>query len=55
VHPVIEDICRARLPLRDDVLRRWQQKLVAEVQPRLDELDALHAPIPTTKTKKETA
>ena len=44
---------RMRLPLRDDVLRRWQQKLVAEVQPLLDELDALHAPIPTTKTKKE--
>jgi hypothetical protein len=54
VHPVIEDICRARLPLRDDVLRRWQQKLVAEVQPLLDELDALHAPIPA-KSKKENA
>jgi hypothetical protein len=54
VHPVIEEINRARGEVRPDVLRRWQQRLRDDVQPQLDELDALKAPIPA-KSKKESA
>jgi hypothetical protein len=56
VHPVIEEINRARPgdPIRADVLRRWQQQLRNDVQPQLDELDALRAPVPAPKSKKET-
>jgi hypothetical protein len=57
VHPVIEEINRARPgdPIRADVLRRWQQALRNDVQPQLDELDALRAPVLTPKSKKESA
>lgn len=56
MHPVIEEIMRVRPgdPIRGDVLRRWQQKLRDEVQPQLDTLDALQAPVPS-KAKKESA
>jgi hypothetical protein len=57
VHPVIEEINRARPgdPIRADVLRRWQQVLRNDVQPQLDELDALRAPVLTPRAKKESA
>lgn len=57
MHPVIEEVLRARPgdPIRVEVLRRWQQKLRDEVQPQLDELDALRAPVPAPRSKKESA
>lgn len=41
--PMIEEFCRVRTPgdIRPDVLRRWQQYLRHEVQPRLDALEKL--------------
>lgn len=46
VHPVLEEILRARSPIRDDVLRRWQRAIRDEVIPALE---------PPAKVKKETA
>ena len=40
--PIIEQLCRAR-ELRPDVLRRMQRYFRDEIQPKLDELDALKA------------
>ena len=42
MHPVLEEICRAQtLPTRLDVFRRWQNELRTQVQPLLDEREAL--------------
>jgi hypothetical protein len=30
-HPVLEEIVRARPPIRDDVFRRWQQAIQREL------------------------
>lgn len=45
MHPVIEEICRAKGPddIKDSALRRWQQELRSTIQPMLDELAALKA------------
>lgn len=43
MHPIIEEIGRARGPIRNDVFRRWQRVLRDEVQPLLDERDRLLA------------
>lgn len=49
MHPVIEEICRSHQPpVRLDVFRRWQQTLRQDIQPQLDELEALK----TKKAKK---
>lgn len=42
MHPIIEEICRART-VRHDVFRRWQRQLRDDLQPMLDELDQLRA------------
>jgi hypothetical protein len=58
VDPVIEEMSRWRVdqPLRSEVARRWVSHLRDVVQPQLDELNALKAPIPDRKTpKKESA
>lgn len=39
MHPTIEEICRARLPIRPEVFRRWQRELRERIQPLLDERD----------------
>ncbi len=46
--PVIAEILRAKTfeTVRSDVFRRWQNYLRDVVQPQLDELDALKAPVP---------
>lgn len=35
-HPVLDEILRARLPIRPDVLDRWQRVIRHEVIPALD-------------------
>jgi hypothetical protein len=58
VDPVIEEMSRWRVdqPLRSEVARRWVNYLRDIVQPQLDELNALKAPIADRKTpKKESA
>jgi hypothetical protein len=58
VDPVIEEMSRWRVdqPLRGEVARRWVSYLREIVQPQLDELNALKAPIPDRKApKKESA
>lgn len=50
--PIIEEILRVRLPLRPDVLRRWQTYLRDHVQPQLDELNELKADPPKPESKK---
>ncbi len=40
---VIDELLRVHLPIRQDVLRRWQQELRDEVIPQLDELAAIKA------------
>jgi len=47
VHPVLEEVLRARPPIRPDVLLRWQRAIRDEVIP------ALVAPV--VKVKKESA
>lgn len=36
MHPLIQEICRASLPIQSHVLRRWQRVLRDEIQPQLD-------------------
>jgi len=43
MHPVIEEITRWKEPPRYDVIRRVARQLVIDVQPVLDEADALRA------------
>jgi hypothetical protein len=50
--PIIEQLCRAR-ELRPDVLRRMQRYFRDEIQPKLDELDALKAEQAKAKTAKK--
>jgi hypothetical protein len=39
--PVLDEILRARLPIRPDVLRRWQHEIREIVQPLLQEREEL--------------
>lgn len=52
MHPIIEEICRAGASVRPDVLRRWQRQLRDELQPMLDEREALLAEKAATKESK---
>lgn len=40
MHPLIEEICRAR-DVQPHALGRWQHELRTTIQPMLDELDAI--------------
>lgn len=54
MHPLIDEICRAKEPpTRMDVLRRWQHELRHQVQPLLDELDALRAQAAEKPSKRD--
>jgi hypothetical protein len=58
VDPVIGEMLRWRVdePIRSEVARRWVSHLRDVVQPQLDELESLKAPVPERKpTKKESA
>jgi hypothetical protein len=50
---VLEEILRLRLPLRPDVLKRWQLEIRQTLGPDLDELDALRAAKTSKQPKKE--
>jgi hypothetical protein len=52
MHPIIDEILRARLPIRPDVHRRWSDVLRNEIQPQLDELAELKADPPKPDAKK---
>lgn len=39
-HPVLEEIVRTKLPVRDDVVTRWQRAIRDEVLPALIEREA---------------
>lgn len=54
MHPIIDEICRAR-DVRPDVLRRWQRQLRDEMQPLLDELETLRAEKAAVKEPKRKA
>lgn len=43
MHPVLEEIARARLPVRPEVFARWQQTIRNEIGPELDRLSAQEA------------
>lgn len=53
--PIIDEILRVRLPIRPDVLRRWQTHLRDVVQPQLTELDELKADPPKPEKKGRAA
>lgn len=48
VPPVLEEIARARTPIRDEVLKRWQQTLRTEIIPAY-----LAADEPAKPTKRQ--
>lgn len=44
MHPLIEEICRARPDdIKASAFKRWQQHLREQIQPRLDMADRLEA------------
>jgi hypothetical protein len=49
--PVIDEMLRARHPIRPDVFKRWCAHLRDVVQPQLDELDSLKADPPAVDDK----
>lgn len=40
-HPVLDEIVRAKLPLRPEVLRRWQQVIQREVIPAMEAAESV--------------
>jgi hypothetical protein len=50
--PILDEILRCRLPIRPDVLRRWQQHIREVLGPELQELAELKADPPKPDTKK---
>lgn len=54
MRPILSEILRARLPLRPDVLQRWQRELRDVIGPDLDAYDALKAAKPEKRQKADT-
>ena len=50
--PILDEILRARLPIRPDVMRRWQTHIREVLAPQLQELDELKADPPKPEAKK---
>ena len=49
-HPVLDEIVRAKEPIRSDVLRRWQQAIRDEVIPTIEAMERqLLRPAKSTK------
>lgn len=41
MHPVLDEILRAKLPIRPDVFGRWQRAIRTEIAPKLDAADQI--------------
>ncbi len=50
MHPILNEIMRAKLPVRPDVLLRWQRAIRDEIGPDLDRL-ALLTDLPEPKPR----
>lgn len=55
MHPAIEEINRWKEPPRYDVIRRVARTLVQDVQPLLDEVEALRARVADLEAPKKKA
>lgn len=53
MHPILEEINRWKEPPRYDVIRRVARQLVQDVQPLLDEADALRARVAELEAGKK--